>query len=70
MENETIEETGEYLGQIDASTSKDKVLQQSNTSKFFKECSLDFINVKKLVEKIVIDRGKINYICLNFLHVC
>ena len=55
MENETIEETGEYLEQIDATTSESKVLQQSKRSNFFKECSLDFINVKKLVENIDIE---------------
>ena len=60
MENETIEETGEHLEQIDATTSDDKVLQQSKRSKFFKECSLDFINVKKFVENIDIERGMEN----------
>ena len=55
MENETIEETGEYLEQIDATTSENKVLRQSKRGNFFKECSLDFINVKKLVENIDIE---------------
>ena len=60
MDNETIQETGEYLEQIDATTSEDKVLQQSKRSKFFRECSLDFINVKKLVENIDIEGGMEN----------
>ena len=60
MDNETIQETGEYLEQIDATTSEDKVLQQSKRSKLFKECSLDFINVKKLVENIDIEGGMEN----------
>ena len=42
MENETVEKTGEYSEQIDATT------------------SLDFINVKKLVENINIDGGMEN----------
>ena len=62
MENETVEETGEYLKQIDATTSEDittyeEVLQQSKKSNFFNEYSLDFINVKKLVENIDTERG-------------
>ena len=42
MENETVEETGEYSEQIDAAT------------------SLDFINVKKLVDNIDIQGGMKN----------
>ena len=52
MQNETIQETVEYLEQIDATTSEEKVLQQCKRNKFFKECSQDFINMKKLVENI------------------
>ena len=55
MENETTEETREYLEQIDAATSEDKLLQQFKRSIFSKECSLDFINMKKLVENIDIE---------------
>ena len=57
IENETVEESGGYLEQIDATTSEDKVLQQSKRSKFYKECSLDFINVKKMNENIDIEGG-------------
>ena len=52
MQNETIQKTVEYLEQIDATTSEEKVLQQCKRNKFFKECSQDFINMKKLVENI------------------
>ena len=45
------------MEQIDATASEDKVLQQSKRSKFYKECSLDFINVKKMNENIDIEGG-------------
>ena len=54
-ENKTVKENGKYLEQIDAATSEDKVLQQSKKSKYFKECSLRFLNMKKLVENINIE---------------